>query len=126
MTDSPVPDDHAYEFTNHWFAEPLKQIWAQIFSKFSPRNLLEIGSFEGASACHLVETLASRHPIRLTCIDTWDGGAEHRKGGPFEADMPAVEARGSERGSSCRARHPQRPLGRHALSIDCRRQGGEL
>jgi len=92
-THSPLPDDRAFEFTNHWFAEPLKQIWAQIFSKFSPRNLLEIGSFEGASACHLIGTLGSRHPIRLTCIDSWESGAEHRKDGPFEADMPAVEAR---------------------------------
>lgn len=88
-----LSDDSNFEFTNRWFDDAAKPYWEQIFAKFSPRKLLEIGSFEGASASYLIEKLADRHPIHITCVDSWGGGEEHRKGAPFEADMPVVEAR---------------------------------
>ncbi len=86
-------DNLSQEFTNQWFSQSAKPNWDKIFSKFKPVNLLEIGSFEGASACYLIDKLAGRHPVSLTCIDCWTGGAEHAPGAPFEADMQEVERR---------------------------------
>ncbi len=36
-----------------------------------PCTLLEIGSFEGRSACWLVENIATHRKSRLVCIDPW-------------------------------------------------------
>ncbi|MCP5432227.1 MAG: class I SAM-dependent methyltransferase [Alphaproteobacteria bacterium] len=80
----------AYEFTNAWFKEEHKALWAQLFGMLKPARLLEIGSFEGASACFAIEAVGAQRPVELHCIDSWQGSAE----GPFATiDMGAVEAR---------------------------------
>jgi predicted O-methyltransferase YrrM len=84
-----VPD---YTFTNNWFASNMPA-WRRLLSQTKPAKLLEVGSYEGASACFLIETCAAKGPIELHCIDTWEGGIEHKSGGTFEADMSAVESR---------------------------------
>lgn len=76
-------------FTNDWF-DVVKGPWADLLARLLPRKLLEIGSYEGASACFMVNQLASRFPIELHCIDTWEGGVEHRLDG---TDMSRVEHR---------------------------------
>ena len=35
--------------------------------------------------------IAAERPLELHCVDTWEGGIEHRPGGTAEADMGAVE-----------------------------------
>lgn len=77
----------AYAFTNGWFANSQK-IWERILPQYDVRRVVEIGSYEGRSACFLIETLAAKHPLELHCIDTWAGGVEHSGD-----DMGAVEAR---------------------------------
>lgn len=83
---------NSYTFTNTWFAG-VKTIWDSFIPIVKPQKICEIGSYEGASACYLIDTLASTYNIELHCIDTWNGGIEHDKDGFAHADMNEVEAR---------------------------------
>jgi predicted O-methyltransferase YrrM len=79
-------------FTTDWFAQN-EGLWNRILPRTRARRLLEIGSYEGASACWLIRTFADLQPIEVHCVDTWEGGLEHQPGGAHAADMGAVEAR---------------------------------
>lgn len=79
-----------YEYTNDWFQTRAQKIWDALLPKINPARILEIGSYEGASACYLIEKIAAKKEIELHCIDTWEGGIEHREG---MIDMSAVENR---------------------------------
>jgi len=78
-----------YEFTNDWFNALTKGVWDQLLPQVDPRRFLEIGSYEGASACYLIDKVAPSHRIEVHCVDTWEGGVEHQQA----ATMQAVEAR---------------------------------
>ena len=79
-----------YEFTNNWFETSAKAIWSQIFNQTKPKKILEIGSYEGASTCFLIETLSLYHDsFEIYAIDTWDGGVEHKE---MKINMKLVEA----------------------------------
>jgi predicted O-methyltransferase YrrM len=78
-----------YYFSNNWFDSMAKSVWDQLIPSINPSRILEIGSYEGASACYLIDLLASSKSIELHCVDTWEGGIEHKEGG---MDMRAVEA----------------------------------
>lgn len=82
--------DLSYDFSNNWFNITAKEIWDKHLPNINPRKILEIGSFEGASACYLVQNCTKTGPIELHCIDTWEGGIEHVEGG---FDMGTVERR---------------------------------
>ena len=66
-----------YDFTENWFVGAAKNVWDSLIPQINPTRILEIGSFEGASACYLIEKLASSKEIELHCVDTWEGGVEH-------------------------------------------------
>src|SRR5471032_697816 len=83
----------SYQFTNRWFETVAKGLWDQLMPQLAPARILEIGSYEGASACYLIDALAARHPLELHCIDSWEGGVEHQVDGDAPADMSAVERR---------------------------------
>jgi predicted O-methyltransferase YrrM len=78
------------EFTNNWFEATAKPIWDQLIPNINPRKILEIGSFEGASTCYLIQKL-SNEPLEIHCVDTWEGGEEHQSGQSCEYDMVGVE-----------------------------------
>ena len=78
-----------FTFTQNWFSV-VEGVWEDLIPKIRPKTILEIGSYEGASACYLINKLAQESPIEIHCIDTWDGGAEH-KGAAI--DMASVESR---------------------------------
>ncbi|MFP3567190.1 class I SAM-dependent methyltransferase [Paraburkholderia sp. SIMBA_030] len=82
-----------FKFTNNWFGAAAKGVWDQLIPQIKPEKILEIGSYEGASACYLIETLAKEQAIEIHCVDTWEGGIEHQAGGTAEADMSSVESR---------------------------------
>lgn len=82
-----------FQFTNNWFDANAKAVWDQLIPQLKPSRILEIGSYEGASACYLIKTLGSAQKLEVHCIDTWQGGVEHQKGAQHQADMTAVEAR---------------------------------
>lgn len=82
------------EFTTNWFDISVKPIWEQLIPPLNPRRILEIGSYEGRSACWLIETLANpgQH-LDIHCVDSWAGGIEHQEGGIAAANMNEVEER---------------------------------
>ena len=82
-----------YNFTNNWFEHAAKGVWDSIIPQINPCRILEIGSYEGASTCYLIEKLASTKEIEIHCVDTWEGGIEHNDGGSAEVDMTDVEDR---------------------------------
>ena len=80
-----------YNFTTPWFDNVAKPIWSQLIPQLKPKTILEIGSYEGASACFLIDTLSTDLELEITCVDTWLGGVEHQPGGIAHANMNAVE-----------------------------------
>lgn len=82
-----------YKFSKNWFHTQAKPVWESLISKINPSRILEIGSFEGASTCYLIEKLAASKNIEIHCVDTWQGGVEHKQGGNAEINMSEVEKR---------------------------------
>lgn len=76
-----------YDFTSDWFSH-LADIWREVLRTYPPSRILEIGAYEGRSACFVIEACAAQRPIELHCVDTWTGGVEHDPDA-----MPAVEQR---------------------------------
>ena len=102
----PAPERPAPEgpmFTNTWFDNTAKPVWDGLIPRIDPHKVLEVGSFEGASALYLIDALAKSHPLELHCVDTWDGGVEHA-----DVNMNSVEARFSHntRWAMASAAHP--------------------
>ena len=64
-------------FKHDWFTHNVPY-WMEVFDRCGlrdrPISILEIGSFEGLSACFLLRQLPLAH---LTCVDTWEGSDEH-------------------------------------------------
>lgn len=83
----------SYEFTNHWFEAAARNIWDNLIPQINPSRILEIGSYEGASSCYLIERLAINKNIEIHCVDSWEGGIEHQPGAMSSASMPDVEKR---------------------------------
>ena len=79
-------------FTNTWFAG-VQDHWPVLLEALKPAKILEVGSYEGASVCYLIEKLAKDHELEIVCIDSWEGGIEHKPGGFVEVDMASVESR---------------------------------
>lgn len=65
-------------FRNDWFSLniiDLETVFSSLESE--PRlSILEIGSFEGMSACYFLDRFKDRI-ARLVCIDSWEGSMEH-------------------------------------------------
>lgn len=76
-----------HEFTQDWFSQHVP-LWNQLLAEWKPSKILEIGAFEGRSTCYLIETVGAIQELEIHCVDTWEGGLEHR-----EVDMSAVEQR---------------------------------
>jgi hypothetical protein len=82
-----------YWFTNDWFEISARGAWDQLIPMVKPTKVLEVGSYEGASACYLITRVAQDAPLEIHCVDTWEGGIEHKPGGYAETDMKSVEGR---------------------------------
>ena len=83
-----------YDFTEDWFSRHIPT-WDPIMADLKPKKILEIGSFEGRSACYLIEKCSALGDadLSITCVDSWQGGREHQPGGMAEAVMTEVERR---------------------------------
>ena len=60
-----------FEFTNNWFKDAAKFQWDRLIPNLKPSKILEIGSYEGASACYLIQKLGREKSIEIHCIDSW-------------------------------------------------------
>lgn len=66
-----------YTFSSDWFTHNIDGLNA-IFDYLKPQRILEIGSFEGRSTVYFIEKALEYQPsVEITCIDSWEGGAEH-------------------------------------------------
>jgi predicted O-methyltransferase YrrM len=79
-----------YRFTNSWFDNTARGVWDGLIPQIKPVRILEVGSFEGASTCYLIEKLGAEQALEIHCVDSWEGGVEHVEGG---VDMGSVEDR---------------------------------
>lgn len=68
--------DGSYEFSVDYFA-PHAQAWDQILNLKRPSRVVEVGSYEGRSACYVVDQIAADRALELWCIDTWQGSLEY-------------------------------------------------
>jgi predicted O-methyltransferase YrrM len=73
-----------YKFTVDWFSSHIP-FWNQCLDALSinrndPLDILEVGSFEGKSTTWIAENLLNNEQSSLLCIDTFEGGIEHREG----------------------------------------------
>jgi predicted O-methyltransferase YrrM len=89
-----------YQFTQDWFGQHVP-LWDRLVPRYKPRKILEIGSFEGRSACYFIESCARDNSIELHCVDSWQGGVEHDP-----AAMGAVEARFDQNVALAQSRAP--------------------
>jgi predicted O-methyltransferase YrrM len=75
-----------HQFSNTWFVQAATY-WPELFRKIGwdaerPAVIVEIGSFEGRSACWILENLVRNPESRLYCIDTFEGSMEHSNAQP--------------------------------------------
>lgn len=91
-----------YQFTENWFVNHLP-IWRDLFSKYSPERILEVGSFEGRSAAYITEECSSLR--QLVCIDMWQDypGMQREFAG---VQMSCVEKRFDDNMVVARRRRP--------------------
>jgi predicted O-methyltransferase YrrM len=64
------------EFTEDWFSHNIANIEAVLARIPKPKKILEIGSFEGRSACWFLESVLDDDG-KLCCIDNFGGSLEH-------------------------------------------------
>jgi hypothetical protein len=85
-----------YKFTTDFFSGNI-EAWKRHLRRFAHRpglEFLEIGSFEGASACWLLNNILTGEGSRITCVDTFDfagqGSYYYQDGG---SESMSIEAR---------------------------------
>ena len=66
-----------HKFSSDWFGAGVPY-WNVIIEQYKPKKFLEVGSFEGRSACYMVDVCSQFSPIELYCVDTWQGSVEHK------------------------------------------------
>jgi predicted O-methyltransferase YrrM len=79
--------DDKYEFTVDWFSKYWPN-WLTLVGDQRISNILEIGSFEGRSACTMIDHFSKTAALEVFCIDDWGGSADQA-----EFDMDVVEQR---------------------------------
>lgn len=91
-----------FDYSIDWFSAHIPT-WEAVLPRFTPRKVLEIGSFEGRSTCYLIQRFSQEWPLEIHCVDTWEGGIEHG-----EMRMSEVERRFDNNIAVARrgARHP--------------------
>jgi hypothetical protein len=61
-----------YVFTNTWFEySEIKRLLLDYVDKSSVNKILEIGSYEGASACYFSDNLLDNELSSITCVDSF-------------------------------------------------------
>ena len=68
-----------YNFSVDWFSgreEQFRQIIGEV-SRDGALRVLEVGSFEGRSACWFSDNWLGHLDSRMVCVDTFKGNAEH-------------------------------------------------
>lgn len=62
-----------YNFTNNWFnTSELRHLMGHYLHSNNTNKILEIGCYEGASACFLSDIMLNNSESELTCVDPFD------------------------------------------------------
>lgn len=79
MAGWPESQANMYRFTHDYFAANLLnwQLWFDQHITTAPLKAMEIGSWQGASACWLLDKVIGPRGGHLTCIDPFIGSSEH-------------------------------------------------
>ena len=93
-------------FTNSW-AQSHFERWRQCLSPYKGvpnTHALEIGSFEGQSACWFLDNILTGHEASLTCVDVWKDEARERLFDRNTADYGRrlLKVKSSSSGFMCR------------------------
>jgi tetratricopeptide (TPR) repeat protein len=82
-----------YTFSQDWFGHNIPRLrsWLGAWRDRPHLRGLEIGSWEGRSACWFLDEILTHPTAHLTCIDTFGGGSEHQTLNPQE--LRQIEAR---------------------------------
>jgi hypothetical protein len=86
----PARQDDQPVFSADWFERVAKPVWSQFIPDLPASRVLEVGSYEGASACYLIAQLGAKAPLEIHCVDPWEGTANFAGA---DVDMSEVEAR---------------------------------
>lgn len=78
-----------YEFTGFWFQQSAQKNWDQLIPKIQCKKILEIGAYEGAASCYLIEALGKAGG-EIHCIDPWEGGPDFDE---KDLDIEVIERR---------------------------------
>lgn len=80
-TTSSAPDRSRFTFQHSWFDDEVRADWETFTLPLREKKLdiLEVGSFEGASATWILDNLMSHTDSTMTVIDTFEGGMEHQE-----------------------------------------------
>lgn len=77
-----------YKFTQDWF-HWAPEVWERLIPLLPERKrFLELGSFEGRSTIWTVENMMEDGG-EIVCVDTWEGGEEHKVDGDQNFDVVA-------------------------------------
>ena len=53
-------------------------LFAEVINQVKPREIVEVGTWKGASAIHMANLARAHHPdAAVLCIDTWLGSSQH-------------------------------------------------
>ena len=94
-----------FTFQNDWF-DMIRDDWEELTRPLRGKklNILEIGCFEGASTTWMLDHLMSHPDSRMTVIDTFEGGMEHRgaNGSSVNYNLGTLESRFRSNISKCK------------------------
>lgn len=76
-------------FTADWFEATARPVWDLLIPGLPATRVLEVGSYEGASACYLIEHFGARAALEIHCVDPWGETASFGGG----VDMGEIELR---------------------------------
>jgi predicted O-methyltransferase YrrM len=79
-----------YIFTQDWFSGNIIN-WTHFLKELKDKpnlRFLEIGSYQGRSTVWLLENILTDDTSSITCIDTFEGSAEHLK--DFQYDLQTL------------------------------------
>ena len=79
-----------YIYTQDWFTGNIIN-WTHFLKELKDKpnlRFLEIGSYQGRSTVWLLENILTHDTSSITCIDTFEGSAEHLK--DYQYDLPTL------------------------------------
>jgi len=87
-------DREKYKFSNDWFDYNYER-WERYLGGLRDRtnNVLEIGSFEGASTTWLLDELTKKEGSKVTAVDTFEGSVEHVSDEYYTTPLQLLEER---------------------------------